>query len=134
MYGAFEIAGLGFWRFQVGKVAQQFLLTARNQRVPILPGAGIVSQCRFEGRRHGMHGAVFVCIVKLYFHGDDVADLAAGGFADVAVQIQIKAAVADGHQVDAPRRLGLAIDADAHGERLAPVLFSRAACLAVTST
>lgn len=73
----------------------------------------------------GWAGAVFV--VKFQFHCNCVANLGAGCFANAAVQIQIKTAVADRHHIDAPGIIRLAIDADADRERLAPTL-SDAGC------
>src|SRR6202049_2463478 len=38
------------------------------------------------------------------------------------MQVKVEATIADGHQIDAPRRFRLAIHADANGKRLAPTL------------
>src|ERR1700676_1233553 len=38
------------------------------------------------------------------------------------MQVKVEATIANGHQIDAPRRFRLAVHADANGKRLAPTL------------
>ncbi len=120
MERSFKVAGARFRRLQAREIAEDLLLPARDQRIPILQGSRTLAQGRLEPRRHRMLRAVPVPRIdaELEFHA--IADLRPGCFADVAVQVQIEPPVAHRHHIDAPRHRGLAVDTHENRKRLAP--------------
>jgi len=70
-----------------------------------------------------MQRAIFVFVVKLHFQRDAVAYFCFGCLADMSMQVEIKVAVPDGHHINTPRHIRLAIHADADGQGPAPIFF-----------
>ncbi len=77
-----------------------------------------------------MRGTAAIFIIEPQLHRDGVSHFGAGRFANIAVQVEIKTAIADGHEIDAPRLLRFAIDTDANGKWFAPAFANarRARC------
>jgi hypothetical protein len=87
-----------------------------------VPGLSIPVERLAEPRRHRMCGTTPVFVVKRQLHGNSLTHIRARRLANIAVQVKVEAAIANGHQIDAPWRFRLAIQADANGKRLAPTL------------
>lgn len=71
-----------------------------------------------------MRRAAAIFAVKFQFHGHGVAHLGVRRFADVAMQVKIKTAVANRHEINAPRFFRFAIHAHAHRQRFAPAFLN----------
>src|SRR5579863_4433035 len=81
----------------------------------MLPRRRILLKGFAEPCRHGMLRAVSVPGIESEFHAHPVAHLYRGRFAHNAVEVEIKAAVADRHQVDAVAMGRLSVQPEEHG-------------------
>jgi hypothetical protein len=116
-----NVALLRLRGFQSNEVAENFLLPAWRQTVPSTLRGAVSLQFIAEPRRHWINRPTFVVVIELYRQAHNVTDACARLLANLAVQIKKEAAVADGHQVDAPGDIRLAINLDAHRHRSAPI-------------
>jgi hypothetical protein len=121
-----EIPVARFGRPESGKVAEDFLLAAWRQRDPCRPGLPVLRQRDAEPRRRGVHGAAAIGGIENESDADGVSDAGVRRFADRSPQVEVEAAVAAGHHVDAPGRLRFAIDLHKNRHRAAPALFQGA--------
>src|SRR6266536_5044065 len=75
-----EIALAGLCRFERGKIAEDLLLSARNQRFPVFACRRILLQRRSEPRRHRMSRSASVFRIKADFHFNSIAHASTGCF------------------------------------------------------
>ena len=68
-----------------------------------------------------MGWAAFIFVIKRKSDAHHVTDARARGLANVPMQIEKEISVADGHQIDAPWGIGLAVDLDARRHWPAPM-------------
>ena len=121
MEGSPKVAFPSGGRFQAGEVAQDLLLAAGHQVGPSLPCLRMSTQGAAEPGGHWAGRATFVFVIERESDAHRVTDARARGLANVAMQIEKEISVTDGHQIDAPRRIGLSVDLNAHRHRPAPI-------------
>src|ERR1700674_2780777 len=68
-----------------------------------------------------MGRAAFIVVIKRESDAHHVPDAGARGLANVPMQIEKEIPVADGHQIDAPRGIGLAVHLNSHRHWPAPI-------------
>src|SRR5260221_6886890 len=76
----------------------------------LILGCGAVER-RTEPQRHRVYGTALVFVVELQLHVNCVSQFGARRLADIAMQVKVKAPIANRHQIDAPRLRWLAIHA-----------------------
>jgi hypothetical protein len=121
MQGSLHVTLLSLRRSQSGKVTQDFLLSAGREIVPALFCGRIPIQLIAKPRWHRVCRTAPVFVIELDGEADDVTHVRTGRLADQPMQIEVKSAVADRHQIDPPRCIGLSVDLDANRHRSAPI-------------
>jgi hypothetical protein len=121
MQGSVHITLLSLPRSQSGKVAQDFLLSAGREIVPALFCGRIPIQLIAKPRWHRVCRAAPVFVIELDGEADDVTHVRTRRLADQPMQIEVKGAIADRHQIDPPRCIGLSVDLDANRHRSTPI-------------
>ena len=121
----FQIAEASLRGFQPREVTKDLFLAAGDERSPCGERFRVFAQSGAEPGRHRMHRSAAIGVVETDLHLHPIAHGCLGGLADVPVQVEVKAAVAHRHHVDAPGGFGFSVDADENGKRFSPATFER---------